>query len=397
MNSVCLISLPSPFLIDEKVFPPLGILYLSTALKYQGCDVAVHDGAIADIPSGFSHYAISATTPQFPLAVKALHHLRATGKSRVIIGGPHPTVDATSCKQAGFDGVVMGPGEVSLKLAIDYGCDLISTPFNTYIKPDRSAIDIKSYKYEIDGRPATSVMTSRGCPYNCAFCCKSTGKVVLHPAEMVIKELEELHDMYGYDGFQFFDDIFIADRHRLYHILDAIQPWGIKWRGFVRADMLVKGNIEMVEKMRDSGCVEVGMGIESGSGTILKTIGKGETIGTIKHAIRLLQKYKIRVKGFFIVGLPGESHETIAETSHFVHDMQLDGADFSIYTPYKGSPIYEHKEKFDIGWNRLDLEHLWYKGTPGRYESQVFTSTLNELQITEYRNELERSFKCLNA
>jgi len=213
---------------------------------------------------------------------------------------------------------------------------------------------------------------------------------------MVIKELEELHDLYGYEAFMLFDDIAIMDPNRLDHILTAIQPWGIKWRGFVRADMLVKGGLEMVKKMRDSGCVEVGMGIESGSDTILKTIGKGENLATIKHAIRLLQKYEIRVKGFFIVGLPGESHKTVGETFHFLHDMRLDGADFSIFTPYKGSPIYEHKEKFDIEWNRLDLEHLFYKGIPGQYESQVWTSSLNQEQIVNYRNELERTFKNAN-
>ena len=394
---ICLVSLPSPFLIDEKVFPPLGLLYLTSALKYQGIEAHVHDGTIESIPRGFSHYGIGATTPQFPLAVKALKHIKEHNfKSTVIVGGPHATVDPESCRNAGFDSIVVGQGEIGLYLAMVYNCDLISTKAPPYIAPDRTAIDIKSYQYLIDGRLATSVMTSRGCPYNCAFCCKSTGKSIIYPAENVIAELHDLHENYGYDALMFFDDIFIADRVRLHKILKHIEPWGMKWRGFVRADMLVKGGAEMVAHMKKSGCVEVGMGIESGSNSILKAINKGETTDTMLEAIKLLKRANIRTKGFLIVGLPSESDETILETVNFLTMAQLDDVDFSIYTPYKGSPIYLNKDKYDIHWSELDMEGLWYKGKSGDYKSFVWTSSLSRGQITQYRDQLEGTFKNAN-
>ncbi len=394
MKSICLVSLPSPFLIDEKVFPPLGLLYLVSALKIQGIEATVHDGTIESIPGGFTHYGISATTPQFPLAVRALKHIRRNNhKAKVIIGGAHATVDQESCTQAGFNSVVMGHGEVALYLSMVYSCELISTNHVPYIRPDRDAIGLRDYKYYIEGREATTIMTSRGCPFNCAFCCKSTGRTVIHDAHHVIDELTEIKDKYGYNAFMAFDDIFIAAPQRLHKILTHITPWDMRWRGFVRADLLVKGGPDMVDGMKKSGCVELGMGIESGSDSILKTINKGEDTRTMLEAVKMIKKAGIRVKGFLIVGLPGESETTVLETVNFLKKAKLDDVDFSIYTPYKGSPIYNRREHFDIGWNELDMQALWYKGKNGEYRSLVHTSHLSPMEITRYRDNLESEFK----
>ena len=393
-KTVCLVSLPSPFLVDEKVFPPLGLLYLKKALSYHDIESHVHDGTISEIPSGFSHYAISATTPQFVLAKEALAHIREIApKAQIVIGGPHATVDPDSCKKAGFDSVVMGEGETALFLAVDWFADIVSVPFHGYLSPDRSALDIRSYRYYIDNRLATSVMTSRGCPYSCAFCCKSAGKCRLFPSELVINELTELHEVYGYDAFMFFDDIFISDRARLAEILATITPWKVKWRGFVRADLLVKGGVEMVRAMKDSGCVEIGMGIESGSEYILKTINKGESLQVIRDAIELAHNAGIRVKGFFIVGLPSESWETVKETEKFCQKTKLDDMDFTIFQPFKGSHIYNNCSQYDINWHEEGLKDLWYKGKQGGYYSNVWTSHLWKDEIVEARDYLERNCK----
>ena len=145
--------------------------------------------------------------------------------------------------------------------------------------------------------------------------------------------------------------------------------------------------------MKKSGCVEVGMGVESGSDKILATINKGETTDTIKKAIKLLKRGGIRVKGFFIVGLPGESETTILETVNFLTEVDLDDADFSIFTPYKGSEIYENRLKYDIFWDNLELQQLWYKGKKGEYQSLVSTSHLSKEEIVTFRDKLEEGFK----
>jgi radical SAM superfamily enzyme YgiQ (UPF0313 family) len=148
--------------------------------------------------------------------------------------------------------------------------------------------------------------------------------------------------------------------------------------------------------MYESGCREVGMGIESGSDKILRIINKGEDSDTLRKGIRILNEAGIRVKGFLIVGLPSESPETIEETRTFLHTSGLSDVDFSLFTPYKKTMIYDNKSKFDIQWDELDLNHLWYKGDDskdGGYKSQVWTSKMSKKDIVEARKMLEGEFK----
>ena len=394
MKDICLISPSSPFLIDDKVFPPLGLLYIARELNDRGYPLYVHDGPTNEIPDKFDIYGVSITTPQFPQSLEILKHIKNNNpNAKVVAGGPHATVDYESCLDAGFDSVVIQGGEASLPLVADHGCRVIETPYFREIHPDRTRIDIRKYKYEIDGRPATSIMTTRGCPFQCGFCCKVNKKVKVYPSEFVIEELRELYDTYGYRAFMFFDDLFIIDTKRLLSITDEIKKWDVVWRGFVRADLAVRNGIEIARRMYESGCREVGMGIESGSDNILRTINKGEDSDTLKKGIAILKEAGIRVKGFLIVGLPGESPETIEETRKFLHISGLDDVDFSLFTPYKKTNIYDNKEKFDIHWDNLDLNHLWYKGTPGQYESQVWTSTMSRTDLVNARDMLENEFK----
>ena len=394
MKSICLIAPSSPFLIDDKVFPPLGLLYIGRHMKSLGYKVHVHDGETNEIPEGYDIYGVSLTTPQFSQAKDIVRHIRGfVSKPRIVAGGPHASVDPDSCLEAGFDSVVLQAGEASLPIVAEHGCRMIDTPFQGDVHPDRSLIDIKKYKYEIDGRPATSIMTTRGCPYNCAFCCKINKKVKIYSAQFVLDELRELKDVYGYKAFMFFDDIFILNTQRLNTILDTIPPWDVRWRGFVRADIAARNGLDIAKKMYDSGCREVGMGIESGSDKILRIINKGESTDHLKAGIEVLKKAGIRVKGFLIVGLPSESMETIAETQKFLRESGLDDVDFSLFTPYKRTTIFDKKKEFDIQWDSLDLKHLWYKGTPGEYESQVWTSALTREDLVAARDLLEKEFK----
>jgi anaerobic magnesium-protoporphyrin IX monomethyl ester cyclase len=393
-KSICLVSLPSPFLIDEKVFPPLGLLYLAGSLKKQGYrNIMVYDGDIETIPKGFDIYGLGVTTPQFPQAKKALEHIRSYGRAQVMIGGPHASIDPESCLESGFDSVVMQAGEASVPLVADHRCRIIDTPYHGVEHPDRSLIDLRKYHYEVDGRPATSVMTTRGCPYQCGFCCKINKKVIIYPAQFVIDELRMLKDLYGYKAFMFFDDIFILNIQRLKTILDEITPWDVRWRGFVRADIAAKNGLDMAKRMYDSGCREVGMGIETGDSEILRIVNKGEDHDTIKRGIEILKSAGIRVKGFFIVGLPSESPVSIEATRMFIKDTGLDDIDFSLFTPYKKTNIYENKLLFDIHWDKLELEKSWYKGTPGEYTSQVWTSRMTREDLVSARNNLEAEFK----
>lgn len=360
---ICLIRCPSPFLVDEKVFPPLGLMAVGTALKNRG-----HDVVISDTPlSGYEYYGIGPTTPEYPYALE----IRKLIKEKIIIGGPHATLNPDECLGDGFDYVVVGG-------------------LSAYPLVDRTLVDIKSYQYFINGKLATTMMTSFGCPYKCAFCCK-TDSFRMRSAEDVIEEIRKLHSDFGYKAIMFFDDIFILDKERTEKICGCLKELGITWRCFARGDLLVKHGIEFVKMMADSGCFEVGMGIESGSDTILSVIDKGETVETIKTAIKIMQDAGIRVKGFFIIGLPSESLCTIKETKLFLKDVYLDDTDFTIFQPYAGSEIWKNKNAYDIQWNDLDYKKMFYKGKEGEYQSLVWTSGLSQSDIVKGRDELARN------
>lgn len=389
VERICLVALPSPFLIEDKVQPPLGVLYVAASLLDKGYEVVVHDGKIEEIPEGYDVYGISATSPQFQLAEQARSLIkRRNGKTRVIIGGPHAGSDHESCKA--FDGVVIGDGEVAAFLAVGYKTKLVECPIERLYHPARHLIDLKSYKYKIDGRLATTIMTSRGCPYSCAFCCQ-LNRFNTFPSEFVREELMDLINNYGYKAFMFFDDLFILQKQRLRDILHGIED--IIWRGFSRADAIVRNGVDMLKFMADSGCREIGMGLETGSDKILKIVNKKETIDTYKKAIEMIHSQGIRIKGFLIVGLPSESPETIQETCDFLEAVKLDDLDISIYQPLKKSHVYDNKQQYDIFWDNIDLGKSWYKGTPGEYTAQIRTSALSSDDILKARDMLEARFK----
>jgi radical SAM superfamily enzyme YgiQ (UPF0313 family) len=215
----------------------------------------------------------------------------------------------------------------------------------------------------------------------------------LASAKKVIEEIRYLHEGFGFTALLFPEDIFVLDRRRTDEVAEEIKRRNIIWRFLARADLIVKYGQGFVDHLADCGCVEVGMGIESGSNTILKTIKKGETAEIMLKAIRMLQTSGIRVKGFIILGLPGESHQTVAETRAFLDDAKMADLDVKIYQPYPGSRIYTEREKFDIQWTETDLAHTFYKGRPGEYEGTVSTSSLTTEELVEEWTAMEAAYK----
>jgi radical SAM superfamily enzyme YgiQ (UPF0313 family) len=165
------------------------------------------------------------------------------------------------------------------------------------------------------------------------------------------------------------------------------------YRCLGRADLIVKYGMDFVHLLANTGCVDMSIGIESGSDTILKNINKGENIATMKKAIQMVKDAGIRIKGFFIVGLPGESPKTLDETWKFLEEMQLDNADFKMFQPYPGTPIWNHREKYDIEWDDMEEEDMFYKGRIGDYRGSIRTSSLTTEQIVEAWVEMEAAYK----
>lgn len=398
---VCLIRCPSPFLIDERVFPPLGLMAVGTALKVKGHDVYIHDGSIDTIPLDYQYYGFGPTTPEYPYALMVKRMIKQNNPGvRIIIGGPHPTLNHRKCLDDNFDCVVMGDGEPIIEEAFMGEVSRLiggeSHSLDEYPIIDRTLLNLKNYRYFLNGKLATTLMTSQGCPFKCGFCAKNYSTVRFRSVEKVKKEIDKLHFDFGYDALAFPEDLFILKRERTEEICHHLKELDIIFRCLIRADLAVKYGIGFVKMMAESGCVSVGMGIESGSDKILANVNKGETVETIKSAIRMFQNEGIKVKGFFIVGLPGETPETLGETRRFLDEMKLDDVDIKIYQPFPGTPIWNNRETYDIQWNDIDFSKMFYKGRSKEYYGNIRTSSLTNEQIYNTWVEMEATYKNAN-
>lgn len=397
MPKIALINPPSPFLLDDKVFPPLGILYISAYLKKYGYNPEIIDLAgkkeIPDITTDI--IGITATTPQYPSALNILKELKKRELNALyVIGGPHATCSPKTAND--FDISVIGEGEnAMLQIAMQYPKTFPrffkEPPPNLYMLPfpDRKSIDIHSYKYFIDDEPATTMITSRGCPYNCAFCSSIYDRVRIYSADYVINEIKEIQKL-SYNAIMFFDDIFILNKKRLFKICEYLKKKEIIWRCFVRADLVTH---EMMRIMAKSGCKEIGIGVETGSQKILDIVNKRTTVEQNTKTIELARKCGVRSKTFIIVGLPGESKETIAETEQFIEKTKPDDLDATIYVPYPNTPIVNNPAMYDIKFDKTNLKNAWFKGIPGHYHSLVSTNSLSAEEIVAARDRIEKRFK----
>lgn len=393
---VCLVRCPSPFLIDERAFPPLGLLAVAGGLCQQGHEVTVYDRDLDEMPLDFDYYGFGPTAPEYPWAVSMLERIKAVRpQARVVLGGPHATLSYARCRDDGFDCIVVGDGEIAAEEAFLSDRKLIfaeSRPLDSYPLPARHLIDLHNYRFTLNDLPATTIMGSRGCPFHCGFCCKNHSNVRLCSAQRVIQEIQEVEAL-GFRAIAFPEDIFILNKFRTEAVCKYLKERGIIWRCLVRADLVVKYGSEFLKMMVSSGCVGVGLGVESGSETILQNIQKGESIATMKEAIRMIKAEGLYVKAFFIVGLPGESPLTLIETDQFLSEVKLDDIDCKIFQPYPGSPIFDHKEQYDIQWEDIPLENTFYKGRPAEYYGKISTSTLTTQQIVDAWKYFEETYK----
>ena len=315
--------------------------------------------------------------------------------ARMVLGGAHAKLHGDACLKDGWDCVVVGDGEYAAHEAFSTAADMIvatSFPLDQYPFPDRSLVDLWSYHFSLNGRPATTMMTARGCPHRCAFCCKNETSVRLRSAESIIEEIRVVQGI-GFRAIAFPEDLFIVSRKRTEAVCAYLRTQDVIWRCLVRADLVVRYGTAFLKTLTDSGCTHVGIGIESGSDRILKIINKGENRATMMQAVKMLKDVGLFVKGFFVIGLPGENDESLDETDRFLEEANLNDIDLTMFTPYPGSPIGDHPERYDVSWNGTTMENAYFKGRPGDYRGSIATSALSTKRIVEAWNRLEAKHK----
>jgi len=404
---IILLSPPSPFLIDQKAFPPLGILYLAGYARSEGHEVVVIDlaGKEDDLENALSGldgdvFGISSTTPQYPQALRILGVLRKRyPEALVVVGGAHPSSVPEQCISDGFDTAVVGEGEVALcKVAAGRLRGVVKEPYVKDVDliplPARDLIDIRSYGYAIEGGKATTLITSRGCPHQCAFCSKDVWQkgTRFHSSARIIAEIRECMDKYGFRHFLFLDDSLTLKKQRLLDLCREMAPLGIVWRAYARADKMTR---EMLLAMKQAGCVEVGIGVESGSQQILDAVCKGTTVEQNSRLVGLCREVGILSNVFIMIGLPGESYETVDATRRWMEENRPDKFGYNIFAPYVGTPIRVNPEMYDLTLFPMPDEKSWVKGRQGEYHAFVATSKLSREEILRLFDENFKYFEKL--
>jgi len=394
---VCLISPPYNSAAESVVgitSPPLGLAYIASMLR-QNHEVKIIDSIILnytlrDIEKELQTFnpdvvGIASVTPSIYEAYKVAKIAKKVREDCIVVfGGPHATFMSRQtleeCKY--IDIIVKGEGEETIKElieSIEKGAplnkvrgitfreknEIIDSEPRPFIKniddipfPSRDLLPMHLYKF--NGVKYTTMLTSRGCPFKCSFCSSSRlfgGYWRGRSPENVLEEMKIIYEEYNIKNIEFIDDTFTLDQERAEKICDGIikQGWDISWGASSRVDTLSK---KLVEKMKKAGCWILFLGIESGSQKILDAIGKRITIEQAKEAVKIIKDAGIQVLGSFIIGFIQDTKETIKETIKFAKSLNLDYAEFSILTPYPGTPIYEYVEK-----NNLLLTKDWSKYT----------------------------------
>jgi radical SAM superfamily enzyme YgiQ (UPF0313 family) len=382
--------------ISETPCPPLGLAYLGAALEQAGVQVKILDyvvypyrrDALESVLKEFKPHVAGATAVSmtFDHARQVLKDLKVIDPEILtVMGGPHVSFYARETLEEfpELDAVVLGEGEqtfVNLMhavksardlrgvngIAFRRGSEITTSPKQKFISnldvlplPSRHLLPLG--RYRALGMPM-SVTTSRGCPYQCIFCVgrKMGGaRVRYHSADRVAAELQSLASL-KFHQINIVDDLFTANPNHCLAVCEEIlrRNLEINWTAFARVDTVSEA---LLSKMKAAGCTAVSFGIESANPAILNTIKKGISVQQAQDAVRKCLRVGISPYASFILGLPGETPETIKETAAFATELQQEGLayGFHILAPFPGTEVREQSKRLGIrilsdDWSRYD-------------------------------------------
>jgi len=385
--------LAPPYPLEEAPSPPLGLCAVAAACESAGAEVKIFDYIVSRYTpdklkqqlSAFSPDIVGTTavTLNFLQAAEMLKTARRCVPAAVtIMGGPHVSFAASETLAAypAIDLIFLGEADKTLPCwlpvynnrsawraiqglsfmengrRVDTGFGELTRNLDELPRPARHLLPLS--RYRALGFPI-SLITSRGCPNQCIFCLgrKMVGARVRYKSvSKIINEIEDLVSQ-GFDIINIADDLFTASKKRVTAICQAIIDRDVRfiWSAFVRVDTLSE---DILRHMKRAGCVSVAFGVESGNPEMLKRIKKGITIEQARQAALLCRKAGIRPHASFIVGLPGETPDTLNDSLTLVRDMDIEHG-FHFLAPFPGTTVREQIAGFDLeiltgDWSKYD-------------------------------------------
>lgn len=381
-----------------NLMPPLGLLSVAAWLRRSGVDVEVIDCygdpqppeevAAEVLRRGGEVAAFSCTTSSFLEGYRIAEILKENSPGIVtVFGGAHacsvgpPLLDSFPA----VDYLVLGEGEQTLLELVSSGfrgvanipgvgyrsdgkgtlsshreliANLDDLPFPEYRLlrgfPRRYNLPLFSYPTA----PNTSMISSRGCPYQCSYCDRSVFSrgFRFNSPEYIVEHLKMLHRDFGIRHVFFYDDLFTTDRPRVARFceLKEREKLPVTFNCIARLEH-VDG--DLLKLLRKSGCWQLNFGIESGDAEVITKHRKFYGLDEVKTKLAMVRNEGMRVKGLFMLGLPGETEESIRRTIDYALSLPLDEINVTKFTPFPGAPVYrtirEHGT-FDEDWSRMN-------------------------------------------
>lgn len=409
-KKILLVTLESPFLDDQYVFPYLGILYLMSVAKSVGADVSFTDKFNIEQAGRYDVIGISCMTPQGWQAYRICRELKVKYPHIIVmLGGPHATNYLSECRKEPFDIIVTGDGEkvweglltgkIKWHSGQVFSNALTESEMNSYPIPYRPKWYIDKYNYYLNEVRATTLVNSRGCPMRCAFCESGGTKPRWFSPEHFEVEIRSIVDL-GIRGVMIFDDLFAMNPAKIRPYLEILKENNMVFRCFGHAKTMTQ---ELAELLAESGCVEIGFGAESGSQEILDTVNKRTTVEQMHSFVETVIRSGMKFKAFFMIGLPGETEQTAKKSHDFIEKYRSKypesfDFDLTVFFPYKGTLIGDSMRRGDktfkirsrqgLTWAEIDGNGYGaYKKKRGAADIVIETDELNADRIGELQKE----------
>lgn len=370
MIDLCLIVPPQPWLVQPHAQAPLGILYVAAAAERAGYEVRVRNLAGDSLdPTTWRWpearvYGVTGTC----LDIEATNAIarevtQRDPEARVIVGGPI-SLSADELDRSAIETVVHGEGEVSI---VDL-LGVLGGPPDVHGQP----VDVNKMPYparhlwsgpfgggvfiggrEYFGGGSATLLTTRGCPFACAFCAGpalASRKVRFRDPASVVVEMEELVHDYGVRQFRLSDEFFTCKRSHVEGVCSGIRASdilghgrGIAWRASVGVN---PHDPELWETMRSAGCREVALGVETADPAVLALLTNKGKVEDAYEAIRNARGAGLGTRALMMAGLPGETPESLRHNLRFLAEAGADAFACTIFTPLPGSAIYREPGRF---------------------------------------------------
>ncbi len=369
------------------VWPPLTLATAAAFLENRGHRVSLYDCPVQEIsPTDFINdlrnsnpdlIVLNVSTPTLNSDLILSEQLkRYLPDSHVIAIGTHVSAlpDHVMRDFPFLDAVVIGEPEITISEIADAIAEngsfdsingvlyrsetrLIRNPPRRFMEnlnnlpvPSWHLVDLDKYLLPIYERRFLMISSGRGCPFGCSFCAAQTyygSRLRLRSPSHIVKEIQTVKSRYGVSDFLFWTETFTLAKEQVLELCDLIisEKLDIKWTCNSRVDAI---DMEILTRMKEAGCWMISFGIESASPHVLKKAGKQLNLESIFRAVKLAHNAGLQVTGHFILGLPGETVDSLQRTIGFAERLGVDFAQFYCAVPFPGSRLFE--EALENGW-----------------------------------------------